>query len=71
MAITHYGLFRESAPGSPMIKTIDLFRQQNGLTDSWGESWEPIEDAASIGGARRIFAKNKQIKLSFIYDDEE
>lgn len=69
--ITHYGLFREIAPSSPMIKEADFFVEQGGLKEDWGKKWEPIEDAASIGDARRMMATKYGIKLSPIYSGEE
>ena len=68
--ITHYGLFRESAPNSPMIKEAKFFASQGGLTDTWGKGWEPIYDEKSIGDARRKFASDKKLILSSIYDGE-
>ncbi len=69
--ITHYGLYRLQAPSSPMIKTAAFFERQGGLVDAWGKFWEPIEDAASIGDARRKFAAEHGTYLSSIYEDEE
>ena len=69
--ITHYGLFRENVPGSPMIKTAELFNAQseNGR-HTWSHSWEPICNCSSVGEARRKFAEAKGVELSPIYDDE-
>lgn len=69
--ITHYGLFRLQVPSSPMIKTATFFERQGGLVDDWGKLWEPIEDAASIGDARRKFAAKHGAALSPIYDNEK
>lgn len=69
--ITHYGLFRENIPHSPMIKEASFFESEGGLKDNWGKTWEPIEDASSIGDARRKLAKKYNVELSWIYFDEE
>lgn len=69
--ITHYGLFRPDVPGSPAIKEAAFFRSQGGLEKRWGRSWEPIEDATSIGDARRKMAEKYGVKLSHIYMDEK
>lgn len=77
MTITHYGLFRESVPNSPMIKEADFFREQRleskkSENDThWYLAWEPIHDATSIGDARRKFAAAKGVELSHIYSREE
>ena len=59
--ITHYGCFREANPNSPMIKEADFFISQGGLKAGWGDNWEPIHDATSIGDARRKFASEKGV----------
>ncbi len=69
--VTHYGLFRSVAPNSPMIKEADFFIGQGGLREEWGRSWEPIEDATSIGDARRKFAAKHGVALSSLYGGEE
>lgn len=71
MSITHYGLFRPEVPNSPMIKDADFFIAQGGTRDSWGKSWKPIHDAASIGDARRKLAAKHGVPLSPIYGDEK
>jgi len=68
---THYGQFREVCPSSPMIKDASLFVRQGGLVEEWGKGWEPIYGASSIGDARRIFARSKNVTLSPLYDDED
>lgn len=68
--VTHYGLFRTVVPNSPMIKEADFFIRQGGLKEEWGRSWEPIEDAMSIGDARRKFAAKHRVALSSLYDEE-
>lgn len=65
--ITHYGLFRKDVPNSPMIKDAEFFQSQGGLTEDWGQNWEPINDADSISSARHQFAKSKGVTLSPIY----
>jgi hypothetical protein len=69
--ITHYGLYRQQVPNSPMIKEALFFEQQGGLKDPWGGAWEPIYNAASVGDARRKFAASKGVELSHIYFGEE
>lgn len=61
-----YVLWREHVPNSPMVKEGNFFRQQGGLTDDWGKSWEPI-DAKTVGDARRKFAESRGVTLSHIY----
>lgn len=68
--ITHYGLFRSIAPQSPMIKEAGFFRDQGGLSEEWGKTWEPIENATGIGDARRKIAIKYGVNLSHIYDGE-
>jgi hypothetical protein len=67
---THYGLFREICPDSPMIKEANFFIKQGGLVEEWGQHWEPIYGASSIGEARRMFARTKGVALSSLYFDE-
>lgn len=71
MTLTHYGLFREHVPNSPMIKDADFFKSQGGLTQDWGKNWKPIFDANTIGDARRKFAAEHGVALSQIYWGEE
>lgn len=68
--ITHYGLFRQHVPNSPMIKEADFFAEQGGLTQDWGKNWEPITGATSIGDARRKIATKYGVTLSPIYSGE-
>ena len=70
-AVTHYGLFRPSVPNSPMIKEAGFFVGQGGLREDWGESWEPITDAGSIGEARKKIAEKYGVELSHIYWGEK
>lgn len=65
--ITHYGLFRPNVPNSPMVKEAKFFESQGGLSDEWGKAWEPINDATSIGDARRKLAHKYGVTLSHIY----
>lgn len=37
--------------GSVFVKTYDFFKQQGGLSEKWGESWQPVV-ASSIADAR-------------------
>lgn len=75
--ITHYGLFRESVPQSPMIKTADYFlilkenSRRDHPKDDWWKSWEPIHDCETIGDARRKLAEKYGVKLSHIYWGEK
>lgn len=69
-SITHYGVIRAEAPGSPMIKEAEFFVEQGGLTKPWGAAWKPIHGATSIGDARRQFAAENRIVLSSIYKYE-
>lgn len=68
--VTHYGLYRESAPDSPMVKEAEFFKSQGGLKADWGKAWEPIEDCNTIGDARRKFAESKGVRLSSLYANE-
>lgn len=49
------------------VKEGQFFRDQGGLTESWGKDWIPV-NASSIGDARRKAASYYGIKLSWIYD---
>lgn len=69
--ITHYGLWRPHVPNSPMIKEAQFFAGQGGLSQDWGKGWEPIDDAASVGDARRKFAAAHGAPLSHIYEGEQ
>lgn len=68
-APTHYGHVNNA--GVPFIKEASFFIQQGGLTEEWGQHWEPIYDCRSVGEARRTFAKQKHLTLSSIYDGEK
>lgn len=68
--VTHYGVFREQVPNSPMIKEADFFESQGGLTQDWGKRWEPIIGCSTIGEARRKIAEKYNAVLSPIYRDE-
>lgn len=70
MAVTHYCLFRAALPASPMVKEADFFVAAGGLEKDWGKGWETVEDATSIGDARRKFAALKGVTLSPIYHGE-
>lgn len=73
MTITHYGLYRREVPNSPMIKEANFFEEQKNRSkpgESWFKNWEPIEDANTIGDARRKIAKKYNVELSHIYLDE-
>lgn len=72
--ITHYGLYREHVPNSPGIKEAHFFEEQKRTSnpeETWWKAWEPIEDAKSIGDARRKFAAMKGVTLSHIYLGEQ
>lgn len=69
--ITHYGLFRANVPRSPMIKEAGFFAEQGGLTEPWGQAWEPIDGCMTIGEARRKIAEKYAVQLSPIYSDEK
>ena len=68
---THFCLFRESVPESPMVKEAGFFISQGGLKEDWGKHWEPVYDCETVGDARRKFAESKGVKLSHIYWSEK
>lgn len=75
MTITHMGLHRPHVPNSPMVKEKSFFDSQVADTDPkdedpWWTHWEPIEDCATIGEARRKIAAKYGNTLSHIYHGE-
>lgn len=74
MAVTHYGLWRDNVPNSPMIKEASFFLEQKAQSrpgETWHAAWEPIEDCETIGQARRKMAEKYGHPLSHIYSDEK
>jgi len=54
-----------------MVKEAEFFKSQGGLTQPWGQRWEPIEDCQTVGSARRKMAEKYNHPLSHIYFGEE
>jgi len=65
---THY--VHKNSGNALFVKEAEFFKSQGGLTEEWGQHWQPVI-ATSIGAARRQAAVMFNVPLSSIHAGEE